>query len=71
MTTAAKILGVGRLALSNLPNGKVSLSPEMAPGVEKAFGVKMETLLRMQTRYNAYQRRQREGEVDVGKYVAA
>ena len=71
VTAAADILGVGRPALSNLLNGKASLSPEMALRVEKAFGVKMDTLLRMQTRYDTYEMRQREAEIDVSKYVPA
>ncbi|MBQ0770980.1 MAG: HigA family addiction module antidote protein [Sphingomonadales bacterium] len=55
VTDAAQILGVGRPALSTLLNGKASLSPEMALRLEKAFGVKMDTLLRMQARYDAAQ----------------
>ncbi|MDM8009727.1 MAG: HigA family addiction module antitoxin [Parasphingorhabdus sp.] len=61
VTDAAKILGVGRPALSTLLNGKASLSPEMALRVEKAFGVKMDTLLRMQARYDAALMRERGG----------
>jgi antitoxin HigA-1 len=71
ITAAAEALGVGRPALSNLLNGKASLSPEMAMRVEKAFGVKMETLLRMQTRYDAYHMRQREKEIAVSKFIPA
>ena len=37
---AAKLLGVGRPALSNLLNGKASLSPEMALRLEKTFGAR-------------------------------
>ncbi len=69
VTDAAEVLGVGRPALSNLLNERASLSPEMALRVEKAFGVKMDTLLRMQARYDAYHMRQREGDINVGKYV--
>lgn len=65
VTDAAKILGVGRPALSTLLNGKASLSPEMALRVEKAFGVKMDTLLRMQARFDAAQMRQRAGSIKV------
>lgn len=57
VTDAAKILGVGRPALSSLLNGKSSLLPEMALRVEKAVGVKMDTLLRMQARFDAAQMR--------------
>ena len=71
VTAAAEVLGVGRPALSNLFNENASLSPEMALRVEKAFGVKMDTLLRMQARYDAYHMRQHESDIDVGKYVPA
>lgn len=71
VTDAAEALGVGRPALSNLLNEKASLSPEMALRVEKAFGVKMDTLLKMQVRYDAYHMRRRENEISVNKYVTA
>jgi len=71
VTAAADALGVGRPALSNLLNENASLSPEMALRMEKAFGVKMDTLLRMQARYDAYYMRQREMEIDVGRYAPA
>ncbi|NQW10674.1 MAG: HigA family addiction module antidote protein [Alphaproteobacteria bacterium] len=38
-TRAAHIPGVRRATLSDLMNEKVSLSPEMALRIEKAFGV--------------------------------
>jgi addiction module HigA family antidote len=71
VTAAAKILGAGRPALSNLLSEKASLSPEMALRLEKAFGVKMDTLLKMQTRYDAYHMRQREKEITVRRFVPA
>ena len=69
VTGAAEALGVGRPALSNLLNEKASLSPEMALRVEKAFGVKMETLLRMQARYSAHHVREHAEEIVVNKYL--
>ena len=45
VTTASKILGVTRPALSKLLNGRASLSPEMALRLEKAFGLKMDNLI--------------------------
>jgi len=71
VTDAAKVLGVGRPALSNLLNEKASLSPEMALRVEKAFGVKMDTLLRMQARFDADTMRQHEDDILVDKFVPA
>lgn len=71
VTAAAKVLGVGRPALSNFLNEKASLSPEMALRVEKAFGVKMDTLLKMQARYDTYHMRQREREISVTRYAPA
>ena len=49
---AAEILGIRRATLSDLVNSKASLSPEMALRIEKAFGVSMDTLLRMQAWYH-------------------
>lgn len=71
VTAAAEALDIGRPALSNLLNEKASLSPEMALRVEKAFGVKMDTLLRMQARYDAYHMRQREREILVKRFQHA
>lgn len=48
----AEHLGVSRIALSNLLNGKASLSLDMAIRFEKAFGVSAATLLRMQANYD-------------------
>jgi plasmid maintenance system antidote protein VapI len=40
--------------LSDLVNGKAPLSPEMALRIEQAFGVSMDTLLRMRAWYDSY-----------------
>lgn len=55
VTAAAKILGVGRPALSNLLNGNASLSPEMALRFERAFGANSKALLKMQAAYDQSQ----------------
>lgn len=70
VTRAAEVLGVTRPALSAMLNGRASLSPEMALRVEKAFGVKMDTLMRMQTSYDIAGAREREREIRVKRYVA-
>ena len=70
MTKAAEILGVRRATLSDLLNCKAALSPEMALRIEKAFGVGMLMLLRMQAWYDASQMRIRAHEIDVQRYVA-
>jgi antitoxin HigA-1 len=44
VTVAAEALGVSRPALSSLLNTKANLSGEMALRIEKAFGVRMDTL---------------------------
>ena len=71
LARAAEILGVRRATLSDLVNGKAALSPEMALRIEKAFGVSMETLLRMQAWYDGHAMRQRGGEIDVKRYEPA
>ena len=69
VTDAAKVLGVTRPALSVLLNGHAALSSEMALRIEKAFGPKMDTLLRMQTAYEIAEARDREGDIKVKRYV--
>jgi antitoxin HigA-1 len=69
VTDAAKALGVTRPALSALLNGRAALSPEMALRIEKAFGPKMDTLLRMQTSFEIAKARKRTGKIKVPRYV--
>lgn len=69
VTEAAAALAVTRPALSNLVNKRAALSPDMALRIEKAFGVSMETLMRMQTNFDIAQARSREGEIVVERYV--
>jgi addiction module HigA family antidote len=68
VTDAAKALGVTRPALSNLLNANASLSPEMAIRLDKAFGVDMETLMRMQSNYDIAMAKQRADEIAVAPY---
>jgi addiction module HigA family antidote len=68
VTDAARVLGVTRPALSALLNERANLSPEMALRIEKAFGVSMDTLMRMQNSYDIAQARKREGEIDVAPF---
>jgi len=70
VTDAAKALGVTRPALSALLNERAHLSPEMALRIEKAFGVSMDTLMRMQNSYDIAQTRKREGEIEVLPFKA-
>jgi addiction module HigA family antidote len=68
VTQAAKALGVRRATLSDLLNEKAALSPEMALRIEKAFGVSMEMMLRIQTDWDIAATRRREGDVKVPRY---
>jgi antitoxin HigA-1 len=68
VSKAAEALGVRRATFSDLINGKQALSAEMALRIEKAFGVKMETLLNMQAWHDAHAMRQRAAEIDVRRY---
>jgi len=71
VATAASILGVRRAMLSDLLNGHAALSPEMALRIEKAFGVSMDMLLRMQAWHDAAQMRARADEIRVERYQPA
>jgi addiction module HigA family antidote len=65
---AAELLDVRRATLSDLINGKAALSPEMALRIEKAFGVSMDTLLRMQAWHDSYTMRTHADEIHVRRY---
>ncbi|MGC9997371.1 MAG: HigA family addiction module antitoxin [Terriglobia bacterium] len=65
VTAAATALGVSRPTLSSLLNARAGLSGDMALRIEKAFGVKMDTLMRMQSAYEIARTRQREKQVRV------
>ncbi len=71
VAAAARILGVRRATLSDLLNANASLSPEMALRVEKAFGLSMELMLRMQAWHDASRMRARADEIDVRRYQPA
>jgi len=71
ISRAAEILGVRRATLSDLVNEKAALSPEMALRIEKAFGISMDTLLRMQAWHDSHIMRQRQGEIKVRRYSPA
>lgn len=66
---AAEILGVRRATLSDLVNEKAKLSPEMALRVEKAFGINMDTLLRMQAWCDTYAMRKKADTIIVQPYA--
>ena len=68
VSKAAKALGVGRQALSSLLNEKATLTSDMALRVEKAFGPKMEHLMRMQLAYDLAQARNQESKIKVKRY---
>ena len=68
VTAAAKVLGVSRPTLSGLLNGKADLSGDMALRIEKAFGVKMDTLMRMQASYDIALTRKRQSAIKVTSY---
>lgn len=69
VTDAAKALGVTRQALSNLLNERVALTTDMALRIEKAFGPKMDHLMRMQLTYELAAARSRESAVKVRKFA--
>jgi addiction module HigA family antidote len=68
VTAAARVLGVSRPTLSSLLNGQADLSGEMALRLEKAFGVRMDTLLRMQASYDIVRPRRRAKSIRVRPY---
>ena len=71
VTEAAKRLGVGRQALSNLVNEKAGVSVEMAYRLSKAFGSTPETWLGMQMAFDLARSRDLERTIRVERIEAA
>src|ERR1043166_2456177 len=66
---AAKLLDVGRPALSNLLNGNAGLSSEMASRLEKTFNADPQKLLSMQAEFDQHRQRPAASKLPVGAYV--
>ena len=70
VTETAERLQVTRQAMSNLLNGGAGLSAEMAIRFEKAFGLRADTLLRMQAAYDLAQARAQAGNLIIERVAA-
>ncbi len=68
ISKAAELLKMRRPTLSEIVNDKARLTSDVALRIEKAFGVSMELLLRMQVSHEAAKARERAGEIDVERY---
>ena len=68
---AAQKLGVARKELSDIVNGRASISPEMAIRLDKAFGGGAITWYRMQAAYDLAQAMQKADEIQVERVVIA
>ena len=71
VSDAAQLLGVSRQAVSLLLNERTDLSPQMALRIEKAFGPKMDHLMRMQLAYDLAKQRAQEKKINVKRYEPA
>lgn len=71
VSSLARHFGVSRQAMSALFNGRAALTADMAIRFEKAFGVKADTLMRMQTRFDLSQARQHEDDIRVERLEMA
>ena len=70
VTVTAEKLRVTRQAMSNLLNGKAGLSAEMAIRFEKAFGVRADTMLRLQAAHDLAAARAHERDIIVERVAA-
>lgn len=71
VTALARHLGISRQSISALLNGRAGLTADMAIRFEKAFGLKADTLCRMQTAYELARAREHEDEIDVERIAQA
>lgn len=71
ISKAAEITRMWRATLSDIVNGKARLSPDAALRLEKAFGVSMALLSRLQTAHDVAKARERSDDINVQRYVPA
>jgi len=71
VTQAAEALGVSRKNLSELLNGHIGVSPEMALRLGMAFNTSAEVWLNMQTAYDLAQARKRSRNLKVKRLTTA
>ena len=71
VTHAAKKLGVSRVALSELVNGRRGLSPEMAIRLSKAFGSSPEVWAGLQMQFDLAEALKKAGRIDVRRITRA
>jgi addiction module HigA family antidote len=69
VAAAAKIIGVSRPGVSSFINGKVAATQDMAARIERAFNVPAQTLLDMQTAYDAAEARKKGAPANTKTYV--
>ncbi|KXV28059.1 HigA family addiction module antitoxin [Gluconobacter japonicus] len=65
VNTVAEHFGVSRQSISALLNGRSNLSADMAIRFEKAFGVRADTLMRMQSAFELARVRAYEANLNV------
>jgi antitoxin HigA-1 len=71
IVSLAKAFGVSRQAVSALLNSRASLSADMAIRFEKLFGIKADTLCRMQVAYDLAQARLHQDDIKVDRRLLA
>jgi addiction module HigA family antidote len=67
----AEAFKVSRQSISALLTGRAALTADMAVRFEHAFGVRAETLMRMQARYELAKAREHEDRLPVESLIAA
>lgn len=71
VTALAEALHVSRQAASAVLNGNTGVSAEMAIRLEKAFGIRADTLVRMQANHDLAAARAGEAKIKVERLVVA
>jgi addiction module HigA family antidote len=71
VTAAARALGVSRRTLSEIVNGRMGISPEMAIRLSLAFDTSAESWLAQQVQYDLWQVEKRRPSLHVKRLSAA
>ena len=70
ISEAARVLGIRRATLSAVVNARAALSPDLALRIEKAFGPKVDLMLRIQAAYDAARIRKHGKQIRIKPYAS-
>ena len=71
ISKVAEMLGITRVALSRVINGKASLTPDLAARIEKVFNISSALMLKIQASYDSQKATKKLESLELTPYQSA